>query len=179
MKRHLARRAFTPGALLAVAMLVAAPAAADAPRPIEGHGNWKLGMTKADALVAEPRAEPKACDGGTCLHYPDERFPTTEVDVSARFAEDDFLDAIVITMKPQPGGNRCRRIAAQLAAFYTAAHGEIMPASGVAWVWSEPRAALTLLNHCDGHPEVSGGGPEEPTINILFEALERPGLAPQ
>ena len=163
---------------LAACLLVQLPAEAAAQtRPIEGHENWKLGMTKADALAVEPRAEPKDCDGGTCLHYADERFPTAEVDVSARFAEDDFLDAIVVTMRPQPGNNRCRRIAAQLAAFYTSAHGETMPVSAVAWVWTQPEAALTLLNHCDGAADEDA--PEEPTINILFEALGRPGLAPQ
>jgi hypothetical protein len=25
-------------------------------RPIEGHENWKLGMTQAEALAADPRA---------------------------------------------------------------------------------------------------------------------------
>jgi len=157
-------------------VLFSAPAGAQT-RPIEGHESWKLGMTRAEALAAEPRAEPKDCDGGTCLHYADERFPTAAVDVSARFAADDFLDAIVVTMKPQPGDNRCRRIATQLAAFYTAAHGETLPVSAVTWVWTQPEAALTLLNHCDGAGV--GGAPEEPTINILFEALGRPGSAAQ
>jgi len=36
--------------------LAAAPALADT-RPIEGHENWKLGMTLAEAEAAEPRAE--------------------------------------------------------------------------------------------------------------------------
>lgn len=177
MSRQVARMRIS-WAALAAGLLAASPVAADT-RPIEGHENWKLGMTKAVAQAAEPRAEPKECDGGTCLHYADERFPTAEVDVSARFAEGDFLDVIVVTMKPQPGDNRCRRIAAQLAAFYTAAHGETMPVSEVAWVWTEPKAALTLLNYCDGDAADDGSGPAEPTINILFEALERPGRAPQ
>lgn len=163
---------------LAVCLLCQLPLpAAGQTRPIEGHENWKLGMTKAEAQAAEPRSEPKACDGGTCLHYADERFPTAEVDVSARFDGEDFLDAIVVTMKPQPGDNRCRRISAQLAAFYTAAHGETLPVSDVAWVWTGPKAALTLLNYCEGNPD-EDGGPEEPTINILFEAVGRPAPLP-
>jgi|GEM_PF-6751191 len=165
-------------AVLIAGLLTASPAAAET-RPIEGHESWKLGMTQAMAEAAEPRAAPRDCDGRTCLHYSDERFPTAAVEVSARFTEDGFLDTIVVTMKPQPGDNRCRRIAAQLAAFYTAAHGETLPLSGVAWMWSEPKASLTLLNHCDGDPSGDGSPPEEPTINILFEALQRPGRAPQ
>ena len=175
MIRHPARPAILAAAL-AVCLLPAATAQAGT-RPIEGHEKWKLGMTKAEALAAEPRAEPKDCPGGTCLHYADERFPTAAVDVSARFAEDDFLDVIVVVMKPQPGDNRCRRISAQLAAFYTAAHGETMPVSGEAWVWTDPKASLTLLNHCD--EDGAGDGSAEPTINILFEALGRPVVAPQ
>lgn len=178
MKRQPAGRIAMAGVAVAAALLAAGPGRADT-RPIEGHENWKLGMTKAEALAAEPRAEPRDCEGGTCLHYADQRFPTAEVDVFARFAEDDFLDAIVVTMKPQPGDNLCRRIAAQLAAFYTAAHGETLPVSGVAWVWSGPEAALTLLNHCDGDPAGGGSGPGDPAINILFEAVERPGTASQ
>lgn len=152
------------------------PAAAQT-RPIEGHENWKLGMTRSEALAAEPRAEPKDCAGGTCLYYADERFPTAAVEVTARIAEDDFLDAIVVTMKPQPGDNRCRRIAAQLAAFYTAAHGETLPVSAMSWVWTQPEAGLTLLNHCEA--SATAEAPDEPTINILFEALGRPGPSPQ
>ena len=171
MTRHPALLAALLAAPLAAALAAALAgvpwAAAAAPRPIEGHENWKLGMTKAEALTAEPRAVPKDCAGGSCLHYADDRFPTAEVDVSARFAEDDFLDVIVVVMKPQPGDNRCRRISAQLAAFYTAAHGETMPVSGEAWVWTDPKASLTLLNHCDD------AGAEQGTINILFEALGR------
>ena len=175
----MARHGLLPAVVLLFGLLWLAPPAGAQTRPIEGHENWNLGMTKAEALAAEPRAEPKECDGGTCLHYTDERFPTADVDVSARFAEDDFLDVIVVTMKPDPGDNRCQRIAAQLAAFYTAAHGQTMPVSGVAWVWTTPEASLTLLRYCDGNPAGDGSGPGEPTINILFEALGRPGPAPQ
>lgn len=151
------------GSLLAP---LAAPAAADV-RPIEGHANWKLGMTLAEAEAAEPRAERRDCAGATCLQYADERFPTAEVDVSARFNGDERLDVIVVIMKPQPGGNRCKRISAQLAAFYTAAHGQTMPVSAEAWIWSDPKASLTLLNHCESA--------EPGVINILFEALALPG----
>jgi hypothetical protein len=177
MSRHPARPgilAAIVGACLLAACLPGGSTAAE-PRPIEGHEKWKLGMTKDEAQAAEPRAEPKDCPGGTCLHYADERFPTADVDVSARFTEDGFLDVIVVVMKPQPGDNRCRRISAQLAAFYTASHGETMPVSGEAWVWTTPKASLTLLNHCDG--DASGGG--EDTINILFEALGHPNPAAQ
>jgi hypothetical protein len=153
-----------------VLWLAAAPALADT-RPIEGHENWKLGMTLAEAEAAEPRAERRDCAGATCLLYADERFATTEVDVSARFDAAEMLDVIVVIMKPQPGGNRCKRISAQLAAFYTAAHGETMPISAEAWVWTTPEASLTLLNHCDGGESGAGEG----VINILFEDLGKPG----
>jgi len=150
--------------------LAVPPAQADT-RPIEGHENWKLGMTLGEAEAAEPRAERRDCAGATCLHYADERFATAKVDVSARFSDDEMLDVIVVIMKPQPGDNRCKRISAQLAAFYTAAHGETMPVSAEAWVWSTPEASLTLLNHCDSGPQG--------VINILFEDLGRPGSAAQ
>jgi hypothetical protein len=161
------RRSYLPamGLALCLAWLPAATARAQT-KPIEGHENWKLGMTLAEALAAEPRAERHACQEATCLHYDDQRFATAEVDASARFDGNDFLDVIVVIMKPQPGDNRCRRIAAQLAAFYTAAHGETMPVSEVAWVWTTPEASLTLLNHCDSDQADEGG-----TINILFESL--------
>lgn len=133
---------------------------------IEGHENWKLGMTRAQAEAAEPRAEARDCAGATCLQYADERFPTAQVDVSARFNEAGLMDVIVVIMKPEPGNNRCRRISAQLAAFYTARHGETMPVSAEAWIWSSPEASLTLLNHC--------GAASEPAINILFEAVGAP-----
>ncbi|GAB4358692.1 MAG: hypothetical protein Kow00114_11100 [Kiloniellaceae bacterium] len=162
--------------VLAAALAGAVPAlpgtaAANDIRPIEGHENWRLGMTLAEAEAAEPRAERRDCAGATCLQYADERFPTAAVDVSARFNGDQRLDVIVVIMKPQPGDNRCKRISAQLAAFYTAAHGETMPVSAEAWVWTDPRASLTLLNHCDSA--------EPGVINILFEALALPGAAAQ
>ena len=72
-------------------------------------------------------------------------------------------------LTPDPGDNRCKRISAQLAAFYTAAHGETMPVSQEAWVWTTPKASLTLLNHCEA---AAAGG--EGVINILFEALAHP-----
>jgi len=164
-----------PAALAACVIgLAAAPALADT-QPIEGHENWKLGMTLAEAEAAEPRAERRDCAGATCLLYADQRFPTAEVDVSARFDAAEMLDVIVVIMKPQPGGNRCKRISAQLAAFYTAAHGETMPISAEAWVWTTPEASLTLLNHCDGDES----GANEGVINILFEDLGKPGGAAQ
>lgn len=147
--------------------LPAATAAAQDARPIEGHENWKLGMTLAEALAAEPRAEPRNCADSTCLHYADRRFPTADIVVSAHFTAAEILDVIVITMDVKPGDNRCQRVYAQLAAFYTAAHGETLPVSREAWVWSQPQANLSLLSEC---------GKDEPgTINILFERLKPQG----
>jgi len=156
----------TMAALLA-AGLGWSPAAAQEVRPIEGHENWKLGMTLAEALAAEPRAARHACAESTCLHYADRRFPTAEVAVSAHFDAAETLDIIVITMDVKPGDNRCQRVYAQLAAFYTAAHGETLPVSREAWIWSQPQATLSLLSQC-------GEGQDE-TINILFESLTSQG----
>ncbi len=147
-----------------VCLLGLAPAAAlGETRPIEGHENWKLGMTLGEALAAEPRAERRDCDGTACLHYADQRFASAEIDVSARFNDAERLDLIVVTMAVQPGDNRCLRLAAQLAAFYTAAHGETLPLSSETWVWSSPQANLTLLRNC----RIG----QEGMINILFEAV--------
>lgn len=147
--------------------LPTAPAAAQDVRPIEGHENWKLGMNLAEALAAEPRAERRSCADSTCLHYADRRFPTADIAVSAHFSAAEVLDIIVITMNVKPGDNRCRRVYAQLAAFYTAAHGETLPMSREAWVWSQPQATLSLLSQC--------GQGEQGTINILFESLRPQG----
>ena len=138
------------------------PALAE-PRPIEGHENWKLGMSSAEALAAEPRAERRSCSGVTCLHYADERFSSSaDIAVSARFDAADQLDVIIITMAVKPGDNRCLRLSAQLAAYYTASHGETLPLSGETWVWTSPEASLTLLRNC----RIG----QEGMINILFEA---------
>lgn len=161
MRRH----AFKTASLVAcLVFLTLAPAAAQDVRPIEGHENWKLGMSMAEALAAEPRAERRDCGDATCLHYADRRFASAEIAVSAHFdAAADALDVIVITMAVKPGDNRCQRLYAQLAAFYTAAHGETLPVSQDAWIWSQPEATLTLLNRCRSD--------EQKTINILFESL--------
>ena len=106
------------------------PAAAAAQtRPIEGHENWKLGMTMAEALAAEPRAESHDCGEAVCLRYADRRFATAVIAVSGRFGAADALDVIIVTMAVKPGNNRCQQLSARLAAFYTAAHGETMPLS--------------------------------------------------
>jgi len=152
-------------AAVSVCLLWVFPAAAQI-RPIEGHENWKLGMSTAEALAAEPRAEQRDCDGATCLHYADRRFASAEIAVSARFNAADRLDVIIVTMAVKPGDNRCLRLAAQLAAFYTAAHGETLPLSGETWIWTSPEASLTLLKNC----RIG----EEGMINILFEAVSQP-----
>ena len=151
-------------------LLCLAPTFASADiRPIEGHENWKLGMTQAEALAAEPRAEPHDCESAYCLHYADERFASAEIDVSARFNAADSLDLIIVTLAVQPGDNRCLRLATQLAAFYTAAHGETLPISGETWVWTSPEASLPLLRNC----RIGQQG----RIDILFEAVGRTGPA--
>lgn len=150
-----------------VCLLGLAPAAAfGETRPIEGHENWKLGMTLGEALAAEPRAERRDCDGATCLHYADQRFASAEIDVSARFDDAERLDLIVVTMAVQPGDNRCLRLATQLAAYYTAAHGQTLPLSGETWTWTSPQASLTLLRNC----RIGREG----RIDILFEAVGKP-----
>lgn len=143
------------------------PAAAAAQtRPIEGHENWKLGMTMAEALAAEPRAESHDCGEAVCLRYADRRFATAVIAVSARFGAADALDVIIVTMAVKPGNNRCQQLSARLAAFYTAAHGETMPLSEETWIWSSPEANLTLLRDC----KTGAQG----MINILVEAVSRP-----
>lgn len=136
--------------------------AAGQTRPIEGHDNWKLGMTRAAAQAAEPRAEAFDCDGDDCLRYTDHRFASAEIAVSAHFTEADVLDVIVVEMAVKPGENLCRRLFAQLAAFYTSAHGVTAPVSQDAWVWTSPQATLSLLTSCKAD--------EAGTINILFQA---------
>ena len=131
-------------------------------RPIEGHENWKLGMPLAAAEAAEPRAKRSDCAEAICLHYADERFPSAQIGVSSRFNDADALDVIIVSMAVKPGDNRCKRLYVQLAAFYTAAHGDTLPVSPESWVWSSPEASLTLLNDCTA----GEGG----VINILFEA---------
>jgi hypothetical protein len=130
-------------------------------RPIEGHEYWKLGMSMAEARAAEPRAEPHDCDESICLHYADKRFATAEIVVSAHFTSSGTLDVILITMTPDPSDNRCIRLSAQLAAFYTAAHGETMPVSPETWIWGTSEATLTLLSHCQTAQGV---------INIIVES---------
>lgn len=152
-----------------VCLLGLIPAAALAEtRPIEGHENWKLGMSTAEALAAEPRAEQHDCDGASCLHYADQRFAASaDIAVSARFDAADRLDVIIVTMAVKPGDNRCLRLSAQLAAFYTASHGETLPLSGETWVWTSPAASLTLLRNC----RIG----QEGMISILFEAVGQSG----
>jgi hypothetical protein len=163
MSRRHARRA----AALAICLCWLPLAAAAAPiRPIEGHENWKLGMTLAEALAAEPRAARHDCAEAACLHYADQRFASAEIAVSARFDDTDALDVIIVTMTVKPGDNRCKRLYGQLAAFYTSAHGETLPVSPETWIWSAPEASLTLLGNC----AVGEGG----VINILFEAVAGP-----
>lgn len=157
------------GLALALLSLAFQSAVAQEARPIEGHENWKLGMSMAEALAAEPRAERHECDGSTCLHYADRRFSTADIAVSARFDASDALDVIVVTMAVKPVEtveNLCRRVYTQLAAFYTAAHGETLPVSRDAWIWSSPDASLTLLSRC--------GPGEDDVVNILVEAVDRP-----
>ena len=136
-------------------------------RPIEGHENWKLGMTLAEAQAAEPRARQSACAEATCLHYADQRFSSAQIGVSARFNDTDALDVIIVSMAVKPGDNRCKRLYVQLAAFYTAAHGETLPVSPESWAWNSPGASLTLLNDC----AAGEGG----MINILIEATAGAG----
>jgi hypothetical protein len=137
-------------------------------RPIEGHENWKLGMTQAEALAAEPRAEPIDCDADDCLRYSDHRFASADITVSAHFTAADVLDVIVIDMAVKPGENLCRRLYAQLAAFYTAAHGQTAPISQDAWVWTSPQATLSLLTTCKAN--------EAGNINILFQSTGAAGI---
>lgn len=157
--RPLARRA----PVLAACLLWLLPLdAAAQTRPIEGHENWKLGMTQAEAQAAEPRARAIDCEGDACLRYRDHRFASADITVSAHFTAQDVLDVIVVDMAVEAGENLCRRLYAQLAAFYTAAHGQTAPISQDAWVWTSPAASLSLLTSCKAH--------EAGTINILFEA---------
>ena len=160
------RRPLIQGAAaLAVCLLWQLPLqAAGQARPIEGHENWKLGMTQAEAQAAEPRAEAIACAEDSCLRYTDHRFATAEIAVSAHFTEADVLDVIVVEMAVQPGENFCRRLFAQLAAFYTSAHGVTAPVSQDAWVWTSPQATLSLLTTC----KTNTAG----NINILFQSTE-------
>lgn len=164
MTRHLFRWLCAPA--LCLLWLLPLQAAAQT-RPIEGHENWKLGMTRAEALAAEPRAEPIACDEDDCLRYSDHRFASAEIAVSAHFTEADVLDVIVVEMAVKPGENLCRRLYAQLAAFYTSAHGQTAPISQDAWVWSSPQATLSLLTTCKAN---SAGN-----ISILFQATGAAG----
>lgn len=158
-------RAIASGMILAAAL---APAAARAEvQPIKGHENWTLGMSRAEALAAEPRAAPHDCAGASCLHYADRRFAGAEIEVSARFNAADRLDVIIVTLDVAPGDNRCLRLATQLAAYYTAAHGETLPISGETWIWTSPQASLTLLRQC----RIG----QEGRISILFEAAAPPG----
>ena len=124
-------------------------------------------MTKAEAQAAEPRAEPFDCAEDDCLRYTDHRFATAEIAVSAHFTEADFLDVIVVDMAVKPGENLCRRLFAQLAAFYTSAHGVTSPISQDAWVWSSPQATLSLLTTCRAN--------EAGNINILFQSNQAAG----
>lgn len=141
------------------------PAAAQT-RPIEGHENWKLGMSMEQAQAAEPRAERHDCGEGTCLHYADQRFPSADIAVSAHFNGDDAMDVIIVTMAVKPGDNLCKKLYAQLAAFYTSAHGNTLPVNEHTWVWTTPQATLTLLDNCKSD--------DDNTINILYEAQGRP-----
>lgn len=164
--RHLARWA----SALAVSLLWLPPLQAAAQtRPIEGHENWKLGMTQAEARAAEPRADPIDCDEDDCLRYSDDRFASADITVSAHFTEADVLDVIVVDMAVKPGENLCRRLYAQLAAFYTAAHGQIAPINQDAWVWTSPRATLSLLTTCKAN--------EAGKINILFQSTDAAGAS--
>jgi hypothetical protein len=72
------------------------------------------------------------------------------------------LDVIVVEMAVKPGENLCRRLYAQFAAFYTSAHGQTAPISQDAWVWTSPRATLSLLTTCKAH--------EAGKISILFQS---------
>jgi hypothetical protein len=75
-----------------------------------GHQNLRLGMTVAEALVAEPLAKPEVgCPPGTCLGYFDRRFLNTGYRVLADFGPNDSLHSIALSMQAAQGEAPCRR----------------------------------------------------------------------
>ena len=109
-------------------------------RPIEGHQNLKLGMTVAEAIVAEPRAEPdNSCPPGTCLGYFDRRFLSTGYQVKADFGPDDRLRSIALSMLIAQGEAPCRRQLGSAAKDFTRAYGAPESVGGGVMTWQDSR----------------------------------------
>jgi hypothetical protein len=130
-----------------------------------GHQNLRLGMTVAEALVAEPLAKPEAgCPPGTCLGYFDRRFLNTGYRVLADFGPNDSLHSIALSMQAAQGEAPCRRELQSAARDFSRIHGAPDTVAGGVTTWRSGPAAIVLADGC----ATAGGSTIAITIDTRF-----------
>lgn len=118
-------------------------------RPIEGHQNWRLGMTEAEAAAAEPLAQPEGdCPSGRCLGYFDRRFLSTGYQVLADFGTADSLRRISLSMLVAQGEAPCRRQLQSATRDFIRAYGKPDSVADGVTTWQDPLAAIALTDGC-------------------------------